>query len=196
MSSNIKNGVTFHGISVFGLGVSLDDEDDEEGVLIYAGQHKDGYACGLGVRTWASCGNKDYAEYGPDGEYDGRWMYRWVDGYTSYGLYERGEGKDWACVYVDGRCFYNGEACVLDDPRLLALIAQVAPVEVRLAAPDRRPQSSATHSQGIGRSVCPRRRSRTPWPPRCTPHAARRPWWPCDTTQQQPQCKARRATTR
>ena len=33
----------------------------------YAGQCKDGYACGLGVLTWPD-GSKYYAEYGPDGQ--------------------------------------------------------------------------------------------------------------------------------
>jgi hypothetical protein len=130
MSSIIRQGDTYHGISVFGRGVFTNDERGET----YAGQCKDGHACGLGVATW-SHGHKVYAEHGPDGEFDGRRLLRDADGDTSYRLYERGKSKVYAVVSADGRyCYYNDEACAPDDPRLLALIAQVAPVEVRPAA--------------------------------------------------------------
>jgi hypothetical protein len=134
MSSIIRRGDTYHGISVFGRGVFA---SDTYGRRTYAGQCKDGHACGLGVVTWSD-GRKDYAEHGPDGECDGRYFDRWADGDT-YSLYERGKAKDSVILYADGRCSYDGEACALDDPRLLALIAQVAPVEVRPAAPSPRP---------------------------------------------------------
>jgi hypothetical protein len=131
MSSIIRDGDTFHGISVFGRGVFTNDKVCGR---TYAGQHRDGHACGLGVLT-DSHGNKEYAEHGPDGKYDGRCLARWADGGTDYRLYERGEAKEYALVSVNGTyCIYNGFACAPDDPRLLALIAQVAPVEVRPAA--------------------------------------------------------------
>ena len=130
MSSIIRLGDTFRGISVFGRGVFTNDYGDET----YAGQCRDGHACGLGVLTRYS-GNKEYAEHGPDGKYDGRFLGRWANGITYYFLYERGKQKEYAGVYADGNCVYNREACAPDDPRLLALIAQVAPVEVRPAAP-------------------------------------------------------------
>ncbi len=57
-----------------------------------------------------------------------------ADGDTGYILYERGEEKEYVHVHADGSCEYNWSACAPDDPRLLALIAQVAPVEVRPAA--------------------------------------------------------------
>jgi hypothetical protein len=142
MSSIIRDGDTFHGISVFGRGVFTNDEDGL--TWTYAGQCKDGYACGLGVLTWSN-GNKDYAEHGPDGKYDGRYLGCYADGDTAYYLYERGKSKERARVWADGRCEYNGEACAPDDPRLLALIAQVAPVEVRPAARAPHPPS-ARHS--------------------------------------------------
>jgi hypothetical protein len=129
MSSIINNGDTFHGISVFGRGVFTNDENSDT----YAGQCKDGYACGLGVATWSG-GVKVYAEHGPDGQYDGRCLGRYADVDTGYRLHERGELKEGAVVFADGTCKYNGEACAPDDPRLLALIAQVGPVEVRPAA--------------------------------------------------------------
>jgi hypothetical protein len=129
MSSIIRDGDTFHGISVFGLGVFTNDEHG----WTYAGQCRDGYACGLSMTTLSDvC--KEYAEHGPDGKYDGRNLRRWDDGDTWYDLYERGKHKAFARVSANGRCQYNGEACAPDDPRLLALIAQVAPVEVRPAA--------------------------------------------------------------
>ena len=131
MSSIIRNGDTYHGISVAGRGMFT---HNMHGGWTYAGQCKDGYACGLGVFTYSG-GTKEYAEYGPDGQCDGRWLYRDADGATHYFLFERGESKAHAYVSANGRCWYNGEACAPDDPRLLALIAQVAPVEVRPAAP-------------------------------------------------------------
>ena len=117
---------------------------------------------------------KVYAEHGPDGQCDGRHLYRWANGTTDYILFERGESKDSAFVSADGRCHYNGEACAPDDPRLLALIAQVAPVEVRPTAPAPHPPLAChsppkQSSDGSAGSFCPRRRWRPPWPPRCTP---------------------------
>ncbi len=168
MSSIIRDGDTYHGISVFGRGV-LTDEDG----MTYAGQCKDGHACGLGVATTAD-GYKVYAEHGPDGQYDGRRLDDWAGG-TWYNLYERGKQKDFAYVSANGRrCVYNDEACTPDDPRLLALIAQVAPVEVRPAAPAphtplARPLAAKLSSDGSAGSFCPRRHWRRPRPSRCTP---------------------------
>ena len=165
MSSIMWHGSTYHGLSVDGHGVFA----NEYGRRTYAGQHRDGYACGLAVVT---CYGKVYAEHGPDGKYDGRHFERNADGDTRYSLFERGARKDYAIVYADGRCMYNRVGCSLDDPRFLALTAQVAPVEVRRAAPAPHPQSSPTHLQGTVRfagSCCPRRCSRPPLPPRYTP---------------------------
>ena len=130
MSSIIRDGDTYHGISVFGRGVLT---NNMYGGRTYTGQHRDGHACGLGVLTWSD-GSKVYAEHGPDGQCDGRYLVRWAGG-TRYNLYERGKRKEYGRVYAGGRCTYNYVACAPDDPRLLALIAQVAPVEVRPAAP-------------------------------------------------------------
>ena len=139
MSSIIRDGDTFHGISVFGRGMFT---NNEYGGRTYAGQCKDGHACGLGVLTW-SRGSKEYAEHGPDGKFDGRYLYRYARGHTDYSLFERGKQRDSAYVSADGTCYYIGEGCAPDDPRLLALIAQVAPVEVRPAAPA--PQLPSLH---------------------------------------------------
>jgi hypothetical protein len=159
MSSIIQNGNTFHGISVVGRGVFTNDKYG----WTYAGQHRDGYARGLGVLTWSKGRNK-YAEYGPDGKYDGRTLEFRVNDYTWASLYERGERKANADVYADGRCWYNGVVCAPDDPRVLALIAQVAPVEVRPAAPAPHLPSPATRPQAIVRcagSLCPQALAKT-----------------------------------
>jgi hypothetical protein len=138
MSSIIRDVYTYHGISVVGRGVFTYDED---GIATYAGQHKDGYACGLGVVTW-NYGHKEYAEHGPYGECTyARYSIHYDGGDIFYGLFERGNEKDRAWVHADGRFTYNGVACARDDPRFLALIAQVAPVEVRPAAPAPHPPS-------------------------------------------------------
>ena len=175
MSSIIRDGDTFRGISVFGRGVFT---NDEYGGRTYAGQCKDGYACGLGVVTWLN-GYKTYAEHGPDGKCDGGNLWRWANGTTCYYLNEGSEWKVDAAVFANGHCDYSGVACARDDPRVLALIAQVAPVEVRPAAraprpllgPPPAPERSPDASAG---SFCPCRRWRPPWPPRCipTPHAS------------------------
>jgi hypothetical protein len=163
VSSIIMVGDTFHGISVESRGVFTNDEHG----WTYAGQCKDGYACGLGGFTYSS-ELKEYAEYGPDGKWDGRCLRRVVNGDTGYRLYERGKSKADAGVFADGTCEYNGEDCAPDDPRLLALIAQVAPVEVRPAAPAPHPPS-ARHSDPKQSSdgsspahFAPRRRWRRP----------------------------------
>jgi hypothetical protein len=146
MSSIIRFGDTYHGISVFGRGVFTGQYGGT-----YAGQHRDGHACGLGVLTWPN-GTKVYAEYGPDGHFDGRCLERYGNEETAYRLFERGKVKDSAAVFADGTCWYNGEGCAPDDPRLLALIAPVAPVEVRPAAPAPHPPIAA-HSPPSNRPM-------------------------------------------
>ena len=154
MSSIIRGGGTFHGISVFGRGVFTNDKNGGT----YAGQHRGGYACGLGVTTWRG-GAKVYAEHGPDGKDHGRCLVRRSDGDTFYFLFERGKRKELVIVYADGDCVYNCVACAPDDPRVLSLIAQVAPVEVRPAAAAAHPPSPPTRPHAIvrwiGRLVLP-----------------------------------------
>jgi hypothetical protein len=78
-------------------------------------------------------------------------LLRYDDGETKYDLFEHDEPKGSAWVY-NVHCTYNGEACAPDDPRLLALIAQVAPVEVRPATPTPHPESFP-HSPPSNRPV-------------------------------------------
>ncbi len=101
---------------------------DKSGVT-YAGQIRDGHACGLGVLDIGN-GHKIYAEYGPCGENDGRHLDR-DDRVAGYVLFERGRHKEegWVVHARFGECDYNHEECARDDPRLLALIARIAPVE-------------------------------------------------------------------
>jgi hypothetical protein len=179
MSSIISDGDTYHGISVFGRGVF------KHGRRTYAGQCKDGHACGLGVLT-TSFGSKIYAEHGPDGQCDGRNLWRFANGDTNYRLYERGKRKDYVLVYADGFCKYNGEDCAPDDPRLLALIAQVAPVEVRPAArAPHLPLAPKPSSDGSAGSSLPPQALAAAVATEVHPNAARRRWCLCDTTQQQ-----------
>ena len=105
-------------------------------------------------------------------------------------------------MYADGRCTYKGEACAPDDPRLLALIAQVAPVEVRPAAaappPANRPPLAhlppmnkwKQSSDGSAGSFCPPQTLAKTIATEVHPLAARQPWLPCRTTRRQPHCKA------
>ena len=192
MSSIISDGDTFHGISVSGRGVFTDDTDCR---WTYAGQHRGGYACGLGVLTYPS-GTKIYAEHGPDGKFDGRYFGRYADGDTWYRLYERGEWKERVIVFANGTCEYNDVTCAPDDPRLLALIAQVAPVEVRRAArvpqppsprlspPSIRPMCRLGSLQALAKTMASE----------VHPHATCRLWWLRDTTQRQPRCTDRPQT--
>jgi hypothetical protein len=178
MSSIIRNGVTIRGISVDGRGVFTEGRAD---VVAYAGQHKDGYACGLGLTTFSG-GDQGYAEHGPYGKFDGRCLRRYTYGntsYTAYSLYERGKEKEYARVYADGlRCMYNREFCNPDNPYLLALIAQVAPVEVRAAAIAPHPPSPLTRPKAIvrwiRRLVLPPQALATAMATEVHPHTARR----------------------
>jgi hypothetical protein len=127
-SSIIRNGYTFRGIGVLGRGVFTDRAGDD--CEKYAGQIKEGFACGLGVLDFgqAPC-SKLYAEHGPDGKEDGRSLFRYATRDTVYVLRERGRIRCYAELLCDGRLRYNGSDCAPDDPRALALMEQVAPVE-------------------------------------------------------------------
>ena len=185
MSSIIKIGHTYHGISVFGRGVF---NNDMYGGMTYAGQHRGGHACGLGVATYFN-GTKVYAERGPDGKFDGRWLQRNAHMSIWYRLYERGKENAYARVYANGDCQYNRVACAPDDPRLLALIALVAPVEVRPAARAPHPLiasplATKPSSDGSAGSFFPPQALAAAVATEVHTHSARRRWWLRDTTQQ------------
>ena len=96
----------FRGNGDRGLGVFTDEHGNS-----YAGQHKDGYACGLAVlsgypgRTKVS--TKEYAEFGPNGQVEGRCMYQLANGGLVWCMIERGESKANAHVLPNGRCRYT-----------------------------------------------------------------------------------------
>jgi hypothetical protein len=169
MSSIIRDGDTFHGISVESRGVFAHQYGHT-----YAGQCRDGYACGLGVTTWSNW-SKDYAEHGPDGKFDGRYLGCDDDGTTWYGLVERGgKEKEHARVSADGSCTYNDEACA----RRSALACADRAGRPGRGAPRSPSPPPATRPatrrhaivRWIGRlGFAPRRRWRRPLPPRCTP---------------------------
>ena len=127
-SSIIRNGYTFRGISVLDRGVFTDRAGDD--CEKYAGQIKEGFACGLGVLDFGTgpC-SKLYTEHGPDGKEDGRSLFRYANRDTVYLLRERGRIRGYTEVLCDGRLRHNGFNCAPDDPHALALIAHVAPVE-------------------------------------------------------------------
>lgn len=126
--SIVRNGYTFRGTGVVDRGVFADRAGET-----YAGQTKDGFACGLGATVCT--GSKIYAEHGPDGKFDGRYLDKSTSGmFTGYIVFERGVRKQQAWVWADGECDYNDDECAPDDPRLLALIAHVGPVEALASA--------------------------------------------------------------
>ena len=126
--SIVRHGYTLRGIGVVDRGVFTDRAGET-----YAGQIKDGFACGVGVT--GCTGSKIYAEHGPDGEFDGRYMDKSSSGmFTGYVVFERGARKQQAWVWADGECHYNDEECAVYDPRLLALIAHVDPVQALASA--------------------------------------------------------------
>jgi hypothetical protein len=83
--SIVRNGYTFRGTVVVDRGVFTDRSGET-----YAGHIKDGFACGLGVT--ACSGSIIYAEHGPDGKFDGRYVDQSTGGmFTGYVVFERGE---------------------------------------------------------------------------------------------------------
>ena len=126
--SIVRNGYTFRGTGVVDRGVFTDRSGET-----YAGHIKDGFACGLGVT--ACSGSIIYAEHGPDGKFDGRYVDQSTSGmFTGYVVFERGVRKQQAWLWADGECHYNDEECAPDDPRLLALIEHVVPVQALASA--------------------------------------------------------------
>ena len=121
---------TFHGFSVNGRGVFLCEEGvTRHCVRVYAGQNPSHFANALGVLTIPDGYGKIYAELDCDGKYHG-WNIREYKSRRRYALYDRGNMKDSVALFTTGKCVYNDEVCARDDPRLVAFIALVAPVEV------------------------------------------------------------------
>jgi hypothetical protein len=118
---------TLHGIGSRDRGVFKNSTVGvfKNSTVTYCGQIRDGFACGLGVLDFGD--TKIYAEYGPDGKCHGRYLDR---GYGGYYVFDHGEVKERGWTYSnDACCEYDGAFCAADNPRLLALIAHVVPVE-------------------------------------------------------------------
>jgi hypothetical protein len=97
---------------------------------VYAGQIAGDAAC-VGVLTDTD-GNTRFVECDADGEEHGRALRCTADtGNTWYGRYEHGSQKEYAWLYADGTCAYNGEACRADYAPFVALQAMVVPVKAR-----------------------------------------------------------------
>ena len=130
-------GSTYVGTAEGDHGVFTDNSNG----AVFVGKIAGGSAR-IGVHTWTG-GTTSFVECDADGQWHGRVLDCYADGDTVYRRYEHGSYKEQAALSADGTCEYNDEACAPDDPRLLALIAQVAPVEVRPAARAPHPPSPA-----------------------------------------------------
>ena len=104
------SGYTLYGVGCSDNGVF---KDYKNGVT-YAGQMRDGHACGLGVLDFGN-GHKIYAEYGPYGEDDGRHLDRYGTS-ADYTVFERGRYKEagWVAGPGNGECEYNHAKCAPD----------------------------------------------------------------------------------
>jgi hypothetical protein len=100
-----------------------------------------------------------------------------ADGYTEYWLYEHGNRKDYAVLFADGRCEYNGKDCSADFPAFVKLKAKVLPIKARSRAHSRQSCICPTHPPAPPKSAHrpyfalagarrdPRRRGARPPPP-------------------------------
>ena len=185
---------TFHGFSVNGRGVFLCEEGvTRHCVRVYAGQNPSHFANALGVLTIPDGYGKIYAELDCDGKYHG-WNIRESKSRRRYALYDRGNMKDSVALLTTGKCVYNDEVCARDDPRLVAFIALVAPVEVLPATAALYPSSPNPRHRAIVVDLPARfapAGARDGCRQRGAPHGTRCRWWVYDTTQQQPHCQAR-----
>jgi hypothetical protein len=98
---------------------------------VFAGQIADGSAC-VGVFTWTD-GDTVFVECDADGEVHGRRLDCYADGDTVYRRWEHGSEKEYAILYADGTCEYNGTACRADFAPFAVLRAMVVPIKARPA---------------------------------------------------------------
>jgi hypothetical protein len=175
MSSIQILGVTYHGPADGDYGVFTDPKNGR----VFAGSHANGRGR-VGVYTCPRQG-KGFVECDADGKEHGRHLVCFADGYTEYWLYEHGNRKDYAVLFADGRCEYNGKDCSADFPAFVKLKAKVLPIKARPRAHSRQscicPTHPPTRSPQIRPSAifCTRRSSPRPTPPRCAPAAAADP---------------------
>jgi hypothetical protein len=118
-------GSTYRGTAEGEYGVFTNNNSGN----VYAGRIADGYAR-VGVRT-ATNGNTWFAECDADGKWHGRYLQCYADGDTWYFLCEHGNRKEYAVLYADGTCAYDGKACRADFAPFVALQAKVLPIKAR-----------------------------------------------------------------
>jgi hypothetical protein len=116
------------------------DNDAEHGVFfeaftgcMFRGRIDNG-AARLGKENWGNgtVGGESFVECDANGQFHGRVLVcRDRVGETEYELFEHGSRKEWAKVFGNGTCEYNGESCSADDLRFLQLKAKVLPIKAR-----------------------------------------------------------------
>ena len=166
----------FHGVSVAGRGVFL-CEEGFNCVKVFAGQNPSRFAYALGVLTippaYRIGYGRIYAELDVDGDFHGRNIREYKDR-RIYAEYDCGNMKDSVALLTNGKCVYNNEICARDEPRLLAFIALVAPVEVLPATAAPYPSSPNPRHQAtvIFRPVLPQQALGTAVASEVHPHGA------------------------
>ncbi len=96
---------------------------------VFAGQIAGDYPC-VGVATWTD-GRTAFVECDADGKVHGRVLGCTAGGDTFYRRCEHGSAKEWAALYANGTCTYNGEGCRADYAPFVALQAMVVPIKAR-----------------------------------------------------------------
>ncbi len=144
-------GRVWRGAVVGGLVVLTSDKGDT-----YAGGVAGGKFDGRGVVKWSN-GATFYCELAA-GEYHGYRDYHWADGDVWYYLHERGNTAQFAHVYADGRCLYDGKSCGADHAGLAALktAAQQATVRTATAPAARHPTAPPWGFVRVVRARVPR----------------------------------------
>ncbi len=102
------------------------------GGTVFAGQIAGDFAC-VGVATWTD-GHTIFVECDADGWSHGRELHCYANGNTRYYRCEHGSWKDckeYADLYADGTCAYNGNPCRADYAPFVALRAMVVPIKAR-----------------------------------------------------------------
>jgi hypothetical protein len=101
------------------------------GGAVFAGQIA-GDCARVGVLTWTG-GDTSFVECDADGKRHGRVLRCLAGGNTWYGRWEHGSDKEYALLYANGTCTYNGNPCRADYAPFVALQAMVVPIKARPA---------------------------------------------------------------
>jgi hypothetical protein len=118
-------GYTYRGTAEGDHGVFTDNS----GGTVFAGQIAGDYVR-VGVLTRTD-GDTWFVECDADGKEHGRVLRCTAGGDTLYGRCEHGSRKEYAVLWADGTCTYNGTACRADYAPFAALQAMVEPIKAR-----------------------------------------------------------------